>query len=139
MGAREVFIDTSCLYGILDKNESSHAATARVVGRLARMGTRLVTSDYIVTETINLANARGGHFLAERALDLIEQSSGIRLEWIGIARFEQSKAFFRKHYDHGYSFTDCTTFVLMTELGIRQALTLDRHFMEAGFQVISLE
>ncbi|HZM03241.1 MAG TPA: PIN domain-containing protein [Candidatus Saccharimonadales bacterium] len=136
MAAHEVFVDTSSLYSLLDRSEASHAATARIVARLARMGTKLIVSDYIITETINLANARGGHFVAARVLDLIEQSNGIRLEWIGMTRFDRTKIFFRKHYDHGYSFTDCTSFVLMAELQIAQALTLDRHFIEAGFRVM---
>ena len=53
--------------------------------------------------------------------------------WIGAERFESAKSFFRKHADDGYSFTDCTSFVVMRELHIQQVLTTDRHFAEAGF------
>jgi len=45
-----------------------------------------------------------------------------------------AKAYFRKHKDHGYSFTDCTSFVVMRELRLREALTADQHFVEAGFR-----
>jgi predicted nucleic acid-binding protein len=38
-----------------------------------------------------------------------------------------------KHADHGYSFTDCSSFLLMKELALREALTTDLHFAEAGF------
>jgi len=48
----------------------------------------------------------------------------------------KKRALFRKHADHGYSFTDCTSFVLMQELKIRDALTSDHHFVEAGFRVL---
>jgi predicted nucleic acid-binding protein len=139
MAAREVFVDTSCLYALLDKTEASSPVAMRVVGRLARMGTKLVVSDYVLTETVNLANARSGHFLASRVIDLIEQSKAIRLEWIGEPRFERAKTYFRKHHDHDFSFTDCTSFVLMTELRITQALTMDRHFVEAGFNIVPME
>jgi predicted nucleic acid-binding protein len=51
-------------------------------------------------------------------------------------RFARTKVFFRKHADHAYSFTDCSSFVVMRELGLQDALTTDRHFREAGFRVL---
>jgi predicted nucleic acid-binding protein len=136
MASREIFIDTSGLYALVNRKDSHHAAARTVVERLIRTGRRFVASDYIVAESVNLANARGGAPVAVRVLDLIEQSTAIRLEWIAATRFDATKTFFRKHADHAYSFTDCTSFVLMRELKISQALTTDRHFSEAGFDVL---
>jgi len=135
---REVFADTSALYALVDRNDAGHAAAKREVGRLVGAERRIVTTDYIVAETVNLANARGGALVANRVLDLVEQSSGIRTEWIGPERFDAAKAFFRKHSDHAYSFTDCTSFVIMRELRLADALTTDRHFREAGFSALLL-
>ena len=50
------------------------------------------------------------------------------------ARFAAAQSFVRKHSDHGYSFTDCTSFIVMRELKITDALTTDGHFAEAGFR-----
>jgi predicted nucleic acid-binding protein len=50
--------------------------------------------------------------------------------------FDQTKAFFRKHADHLCSFTDCSSFVVMRELRLTDALTTDRHFRQAGFRVL---
>ena len=134
MAAHEVFADTSALYAFVDKNDANHVVAREAVTRLARAGRRIVATDYIITEAINLANARGGAAVAIRVLDLIEQSAGIRVEWIGVDRFDAAKAFFRRHSDHGYSFTDCTSFVVMRELRLTEALTTDHHFVEAGFR-----
>ena len=76
--------------------------------------------------------ATGQIFL--RLLEIVDRSDAFRLIWIGEERFEATKAFFRKHADHDYSFTDCTSFVVMREFEIRDALTTDRHFAEAGFR-----
>jgi predicted nucleic acid-binding protein len=103
---------------------------------LVRAGRRLLATDYVVAETVNLANARSGAGVAIRVLDLLEQSAGIRVEWIGTVRFDMTKKFFRKHADHAYSFTDCTSFVVMRELRLSQALTSDRHFTQAGFEAL---
>lgn len=133
MESREVFVDTSVLYALIDKRDSVHRAAREVVASLVQAGRRLVVSDYVVAESVNLANARGGSAVARRVLDLIEQSAGVRMEWIGTDRFELTKMFFRKHADYGYSFTDCTSFVLMRQLRLAEALTTDKHFVEAGF------
>lgn len=132
--AREVFVDTSGLYALADHRDPARAAVERCVTGLVKSGAGLVLSDYIVDEACTLAKARGGGLAALRLLELLERSEGFRLLWVGPERFGAAKAFFRRHADHGYSFTDCTSFVLMRELRIRDALTTDRHFVEAGFR-----
>ena len=136
MAVTEVFADTSALYAFVNRRDVHHRRAAALVKELARAGRPIITSDYIVAETINLAVARRAPNVAERLLDLIEQSKGIRIEWIGTERFQASKNFFRKHDDHTYSFTDCTSFVIMSELRVQAALTTDHHFAEAGFRVL---
>jgi hypothetical protein len=136
MAAREVFADTSALYAFVDRNDANHVVARDAVARLVVAGRRIVTTDYIIAETINLANARGGAAVAVRVLDLIEQSAGIRIEWIDPDRFDATKTFFRKHADHAYSFTDCTSFVMMRDLRLVDALTTDHHFVEAGFRAL---
>ena len=136
MARREAFADTSALYAAIDARDAHHAKTARLMRQLAQANRKLVTSDYVIAETVNLAVARGGRVVGERLLQLLENSSGLRMEWIGRERFVAAKALFRKHADHDYSFTDCTSFVLMHELEMAEALTTDRHFREAGFQTL---
>lgn len=136
MAASEVFCDTSALYALIDRRDANHDAVREAVERVVRAGRLLVTTDYVVAEAVNLANARGGRFVASRLLDLIEQSAGIRMEWIGVERFSRTKVYFRKNADHSYSFTDCTSFVVMKEERITDALTTDAHFREAGFKVL---
>lgn len=136
MARADVFVDTSGLYALVDRKDAHHEAARKAVGRLLRGGRRLVVTDYVISETVTLARARGGTHVALRALDLVEQSVGIRIEWVGAPRFEMTKAFVRKHTDHDYSFTDCSSFVVMRELRLTQALTTDRHFPEAGFEAL---
>jgi uncharacterized protein len=136
MARNDVFVDTSGLHALVDKKDASYGAAKDEVGRVTRAGQRLVVSDYVVDEAVTLAKARSGARVALRILDLIEQSVGIRVERIDAGRFDEAKAFFRRHADHDYSFTDCSSFVVMRELGLRRALTSDRHFSEAGFEAL---
>jgi len=136
MAGGETFADTSVLYAAVDARDAYHPDAASLLRQQALAGGMIVTSDYVVAETLNLAVARRGRLVADRLLQLLETSSGLRIEWIGPERFLAAKAFFRKHADHDYSFTDCTSFVVMQELRIDDALTSDRHFVEAGFRML---
>jgi predicted nucleic acid-binding protein len=136
MPRSDVFVDTSGLYALVDKKDANYEVAKDEVGKITRNGQKLVVSDYVIDEAVTLAKTRSGARVALRILDLIEQSVGIRIERIDVGRFDEAKAFFRRHADHDYSFTDCSSFVLMRELELRHALTSDRHFNEAGFEVL---
>jgi len=136
MARRDVFVDTSGLYALVDRKDAHHVLARDAVASAVRRGQRLVVTDYVISETVTLAKARRGSHVAIRVLDLIEQSVGVRIEWVGVARFDAVKAFVRRHADHDYSFTDCASFVVMRELRLEQALTTDGHFPEAGFRAL---
>ena len=136
MAARDGFVDTSALYALIDRKDSHHSTMGGHVGRLLHSRRGLVTTDYVVCESVNLASARAGHHVGGRILELVDRSSALRVEWIGSLRFEAAKTFYRRHSDHRYSFTDCTSFAVMRELKLLDVLTTDQHFQEAGFQIL---
>jgi hypothetical protein len=134
--ARDVFVDSAGLYALADHRDPVRTSAAACVRNLMQAKSWLVLTDYVVDEAATLAKSRGGSYGASRLIELVERSRGFRMEWIGPQRFDLAKAFFRKHADHGYSFTDCTSFVVMRELALTDALTTDHHFVEAGFKAL---
>lgn len=93
-------------------------------------------TDYIIDESATLARARAGAHGARRLLELVEQSVAFDFIFVGAERFAEAKNFFLRHADHGYSFTDCTSFIVMKDLRLSEALTTDRRFNEAGFKAL---
>jgi predicted nucleic acid-binding protein len=43
---------------------------------------------------------------------------------------------YQHRQDKGWSLTDCTSFLIMGDEGINDALTGDHHFEQAGFNVL---
>lgn len=80
--------------------------------------------------------------LAKETIKLLEIAhiqNYLTVEWISPARFEAAKALRLKFGDKPrISFTDLTSIVVMTELGITQVATADAHFTHVGlgFQLI---
>lgn len=133
------FVDTAGWYALIDRRDAHHAAVAELVARLVRSGTRLVTTDYVIDESCTLAKARAGSVAAFRLLDLVRRTAALDLEWIGADRFDRAEAELRRFDDQAFSFTDCSSFAVMRELGIQAVITTDAHFRIAGFTVLPKE
>jgi predicted nucleic acid-binding protein len=56
--------------------------------------------------------------------------SGTLARIVRVSRADEQAAWdlFRRYDDKTFSFTDCTSFVVMERLGLRKAFTFDNHF-----------
>lgn len=139
MTSRNVFVDTSGWYALMDRRDARHGKVSAFVERAVRSGARLVTTDYVLDESCTLAKARAGSSMALRLLDLVDRTVALDLEWVDAERFRRAEAHFRKHHDQAFSFTDCTSFIVMQQLRVAQAITSDEHFRIAGFEMVPEE
>lgn len=137
--AHSLFVDTSGWYALIDRRDADHRRFADRVRRHVSDGGRLASTDYVLDESFTLARARSGSRAALGLMDLVEQTSALDLEWIGSERFERAGHLFRQYEDQAFSFTDCTSFVVMRELRLTEALTKDEHFRIAGFSLVPEE
>jgi len=62
---------------------------------------------------------------------IVTQNSGIRLIPASHDLFERGVAMYLSRMDQEWTLTDCTSFVVMRELGLTEALTADHHFEQA--------
>jgi predicted nucleic acid-binding protein len=133
MATLAVFLDTSGFFAWLNSDDSRHA---RVVEFFTTTNRALITTDWVVGETCNLLIARRKPHLVRRFFQALDQSIAINRISIDEIRFQQSRALFERFEEHAFPFTDCTSFVIMRELNLSDALTADRHFQIMGFNPI---
>ena len=131
-----LFVDTAGWMACADAADPAHRRACQSRDEALEGGSLLVTTDYVIDETLTLIRTRLTLAAAEAWWTQIEGSSRLRWEWIGIARSEKAREVFFRHRDKRYSFTDCTSFVVMKELKLKHALTTDRHFRQMGFDVV---
>ncbi len=96
-------------------------------------GAILFTSNLILDEALTLIRMRLGIEAAEKWWTSVAESTRCSVEWITPERMEKAISWFFRWRDQSFSFTDCTSFILMRELGIVDVLTADRYFATAGF------
>ena len=84
-------------------------------------------------ETVTLLQVQLGHGCAVRFLDSLQASRLVQLIYLSQAQIDATAQLFRNRPDKGWSFTDCSSFVLMQEYRLINALAFDDHFRQAGF------
>jgi predicted nucleic acid-binding protein len=131
--ASEIFIDTSGFFALLASDDDRHAEAAKVVAAAQKRKRPFVTTDYVLDETATLLKSRRKTHLLRDFFDRLDRSRACRVEWTDSERFHKTREFFLKHADQEWSFTDCLSFRVMSELRLRDALTKDAHFQQAGF------
>jgi len=119
-----------------DEGDAFHEAALRARNEWLRAGGVMVSTDYVIDETLTLLCMRLGLRVANTWWNAVSRSSRVRFLSVGGDVLETSRAFFFKHRDKEYSFTDCTSFVLMKAERIKTALTTDHHFAQAGFHCV---
>lgn len=130
---KPVFVDTAGWMACADAADPAHRSATAARDAWLKQGGMLVTTDYVVDETLTLIRLRLGHAAAEAWWRQVDGSSRLRWESIGATRAEKARAIFFRYEDKDFSFTDCTSFVVMRELRLREALTTDHHFAQMGF------
>ena len=126
-----LFLDTSGIHAWTVSNDPFHQT---VVSLVRMRNVKLVVTDYVLDEACTLLLARGLGHRRRLLIEMVRTSRKIDLRFVGDDRFWEAAAFMLKHADQAFSFTDCTSFVVMRELGIRKALTNDADFRVPGFE-----
>ena len=128
-------VDTSALFALVSENDPRHdRALAWLEGVAALEDERLLTHNYVVTETIALTHARLGMPAIRLLLDEIMPVCEIR--FVDEDLHERVVTAFLAGLRRGVSFVDRTSFELMREIGIRQAFAFDDDFVDEGFETV---
>ena len=139
MAELDVFMDTAGFLALWDAADEHHARALRLQGELVRKGRRFLTTDYVIDETVTLLLMRHSHAAAADFLQTVTASESLQLHWVTADRFHAAAAFFARHDDKEWSFTNCVSFGVMHELNLRDCFTTDQHFRQAGFNALLAE
>jgi predicted nucleic acid-binding protein len=127
-----LFVDASAWLAFVNRGDPDHRAVRRAMEGFEG---RLVTSNFVFDETVTLCKVRLGHRIAVRAGEVLLDPGVIDLVRLMAADESEAWRLFLARADKSYSFTDCTSFVVMRRLGIGRAATLDDDFRREGFDV----
>jgi predicted nucleic acid-binding protein len=122
-----IFVDTSAWFAAIVPTDRNHADAARW---LAANREALVTTDYVVGETVTLLRVRGEKMRALTFGRQLFTGDAIRIHHVSKLDVLNAWQVFGEFADKEWSFTDCTSKVVMEALGLTQAFAFDHHFRQ---------
>jgi predicted nucleic acid-binding protein len=131
-----VFVDTGGWMACADRSDPVHTACTAARDATLEAGRILVTTDFVIDETLTLIRFRLGLAAATAWWQQIDGSRRLRWERVESDRFERARQLFVQYRDKDLSFTDCTSFAVMRELRVTTVITTDDHFRQVGFDVL---
>ncbi len=130
-----VFVDSSALYAVLDADDLSHPAAARVWLRLLEQRAPLLTTSYHLVETFALVQRRLG-LPAVRSLETALLPV-VEVRWVDEPLHRAAVAAVLTAGKRDLSLVDCAAFVVMRERGVHDAFAFDADFEDQGFACLT--
>ena len=119
---------------MINPEDQQHANAMRQWNDLLDRRETFLTTSYVVSELINLAQGRFGmgavRDLAAEVLPLFD------VVWVDSEIHQAAMATLIAIGRRNLSLVDCASFEVMRRRGLRTAFTLDRDFREQGFDAV---
>jgi len=133
LAGRRIFIDTSYIYALINPNDQWHSAAAEWRYKINTKTDRLITSEFILAEVADGLASLAFRKAASVAIRLLQSDQSVEIHPASSNLFERAMDLFESRADKDWGLTDCTSFVVMRDFDLMDALTTDGHFQQAGF------
>jgi predicted nucleic acid-binding protein len=129
----QIFADSFYFLALFNPDDAAHSAA---VSASRNLRGRLISTDWILTEVADALCDPTNRAGCVALIDDLRRSPSVVIVPASRALFDEGWQLYCDRPDKGWSLTDCISFVAMTERGIREALTGDHHFEQAGFRAM---
>lgn len=133
---KKTFVDTSYIVSLVNERDDFHEKANELVELYDK--TPLVITDVVLLE---IGNSLARNYKA-KAIEIFEEffvSPEVEIVRLDKTLFTKAFGLYKIHADKTWGLVDCISFVVMEEREIANALTCDKHFVQAGFRALMLE
>ena len=131
----EIFGDTSGWANLVDRRQRFHSLAKGIYKAARRDRRRIVTTSYVIAELVALLSSpvRVPRPAAIKFINGLKTSPFVEIVHVDVPLDGDAWSLLEARPDKEWSLVDCVSFVVMQRRGIREALTSDHHFEQAGF------
>lgn len=127
-----IFLDTSYLIALINKKDELHEVA---IDAAKQFHGPFLTTQLIFVEIANSLCLPAQRPLAISTIEKIQNDPLTTIVSLSAERFKKAFSLFKRRPDKSWGMIDCFSFMSMDEFNIKQALTFDEHFRQAGYSV----
>jgi predicted nucleic acid-binding protein len=133
---RKVFVDTSAWLALINKSDAAHQKARKVRDALLKDHIQFIVTNYVMVEIANALCRVPHRETAVKLINFIEMTENIQIVEIDKEIYKEAWQVYSTYLDKDWSLTDCTSFEVMKGRRITEAFTTDKHFEQAGFDIL---
>jgi predicted nucleic acid-binding protein len=134
-----IFLDTSGVIALLHRGDAHHDKANQLARILVGQNRPRVTTTAVLAELGDGFSRKGRWDVIAPFLTAVLDDPRVSVLAVDTDLIQSAIQFRNSRLDKDWGLTDCLTFVVMSDLGIQEAFTADRHFQQAGFRALLLE
>ncbi|MEN9223107.1 MAG: PIN domain-containing protein [Thermostichus sp. BF3_bins_97] len=124
-----IFVDTGAWFASIVPSDSDYSLASTWLNQNREA---LITTDYVIDETLTLLRMRHEKQRAIALGNAFFSGNLTIVHYITESEINQAWQVFHQFSDKNWSFTDCTSKVVMEGLKVSQAFAFDHHFRQFG-------
>jgi uncharacterized protein len=133
---KPIFVDTSALIALGNKNDAFHQQAINVSRELANAQRHFVTTNAVILELANTFSQVRYKPLATHLINVINHSPKWQCITIDETLMQRGFELFTQRADKDWSLVDCISMLVADQFNINEILTTDHHFTQAGFTIL---
>ncbi len=132
-----MFVDSGAWIALFSASDGKHRAADAMFRAARRDSVDLFTTNLIIAEVHRLLLFRAGIAPASRALAAIDASKSVTVEFTSAEHHADARRWLVKLGDQRITYTDAVSFAVMKARRCRTAMSFDRDFALAGFDLLT--
>jgi predicted nucleic acid-binding protein len=137
MKPTRLFLDTAFVQALLNRNDQYHVIAKSRLTEL-HTATEVWTTEAILIEIGNALSATHRE-AAVRFINQCYATPNTHVVSVDTALLKRALGLYDERADKEWGLTDCISFVVMADQNLVDAMTADRHFIQAGFRALMRE
>lgn len=131
-----VFLDTSYVIALAVEGDTYHEKALQLADQIEEEGLPVITTRPVVLEIGNYLATPNRRPQTISYIETLRREPAVEVMPLSEELFERGFDLYRERSDKSWGLTDCISFVVMDERNMRDALTADGDFRQAGFNAL---